>query len=44
MVLYMQNAIVFQAYGVASRHILGLTEASAPPTYSQTFLAGGDHH
>ena len=36
----MQNAVVFQAYGMASRRILGLTDDRTPPTYSQTFLAG----
>ena len=37
-----QNAVVFQAYGVASRRILGLTDDTTPPTYSQTFVAGAD--
>ncbi len=40
LVVPVQNAVVFQAYGMASRRILGLTDDLTPPTYSQTFLAG----
>jgi len=40
LVVPVQNAVVFQAYGMASRRILGLTDDRTPPTYSQTFLAG----
>lgn len=36
-----QNAIVFQAFGIASRHLLhNGSDAGSPLSYPQTFLSG----
>ena len=38
-----QNAIVFQAFGIASRHLMYESEGtSSPLTYPQTFFSGND--
>ena len=40
-----QNAVVFQAFGIASRHLMCESGvANSPLTYTQTFLAGGRKH